>query len=129
MIDFESEIFTSIASVLREQFPGIYVTGEYVHKPPKLPAVMIEEMSNAVHTRAIDNGQIENAADVMYQVDVYSNRNKGRKEEVRAIIRAIDEQFSAMRFERSFLNPVPNMNDATIYRMTARYRKIMTNTI
>ena len=34
---------------------------------------------------------------------------------------AIDEQFALLGFTRSFLKPLPNLADATIYRITARY--------
>ena len=70
MIDIEFELFTDIASVLRTQFNGIFVAGEYVSQPPQFPAVSIVEMNNSVYQRGTDSGAIENYADVMYQVDV-----------------------------------------------------------
>jgi hypothetical protein len=129
MIDHEDKVFTIIATALRAEYgaSNIYVAPEYVPKPPKFPAVFIEQMDNAVYERATDNGDIENAATVMYQVDVYSNKNTGKKAQAKAIIASIDRQFAQMRFTRTFLNHVPNMNDATIYRMTARYRRMMTD--
>lgn len=68
-----------------------------------------------------DSGDIENFADVMYEANVYSNKAIGKKAECRAIAALIDEQMSALGFTRSFLNPIQNMNDATIYRMTGRW--------
>ena len=69
-----------------------------------------------------DSGCIENFADVMYQVDIFSNKNKGKKAECKSIAAFIDGMFARMGFTRSFLNPVPNMDDGTIYRMTGRWR-------
>ena len=37
----------------------------------------------------------------------------------------IDDEFSKVGFVRTFLNPVQNMNDATVYRMTGRYRAVV----
>lgn len=125
MIDRESEIFTTIATVLRTAFSGIYVAGEYVSQPPTFPAVLIVEVDNSVYQPGIDSGDIENFADVMYQVDVYSNKTRGKKAECKSIIAEIDTEFKKMGFRRTFLNPVQNMNDATIYRMTGRYRAII----
>lgn len=125
MIDIEFELFTAIATVLRTEFNGIFVAGEYVSQPPQFPAVSIVEMNNYVYERGVDSGAIENYVEVMYQVDVYSNLNTGKKAQAKAIIAAIDEQFARYGFTRTFLNPVPNMNDATIYRMTARYRGVV----
>lgn len=125
MIDLEAELFTEIADVLRAEFDGIFVSDEYVAQPPAFPAVSIVEADNTVHQATIDSGSMENHADVMYEVNVYSNKNKGKKAECRAIAGLLDEQFARMGFTRSFLNPTPNMNDARIYRITGRYRGVV----
>ena len=121
MIDIENELFTKIATALRTAFDGIYVVGEYVNAPSRFPAVYIVEQDNSVNRMGRDTGDIENFADVMYQVDIYSNKNKGKKSECKAIAAIVDEQFATLGFTRTFLNPVPNMDDATIYRMTGRW--------
>ena len=121
MIDIESQLFTRIANALRGEFQGIFVSSEYVRRPSSFPAVFIVERENTVNRAGRDSGSVENFADVMYQVDVYSNKNKGAKAEARAIAGFIDAQFAEMGFTRSFLNQIPNMDDATIYRMTGRW--------
>ena len=121
MIDIENELFTKIATVLRNKYSGIYVTGDYVAQPPKFPAVYISEMDNTVNRAGRDSGDMENYADVMYQVDVYSNRASGKRAQARDIMATVDAEFAALNFTRNFLNPVPNMNDATIYRLTGRW--------
>ena len=121
MINIEDELFTRIATALRAQFSDIYVVGEYVNAPPKFPAVYIVEQDNTVNRMGRDTSNIENFADVMYQVDIFSNKNKGKKAECKAIAAFVDEQFASIGFTRSFLNPVPNMDDGTIYRMTGRW--------
>lgn len=121
MIDIENELFTEIATAVRAEFPGAYVAGEYVNAPSKFPAVYIVEMDNTVNRATRDTGGIENFADVMYQVDVFSNKNKGKKAECKSIAAFIDVLFARMGFTRSFLNPVPNIDDGTIYRMTGRW--------
>lgn len=125
MIDVESQVFQKCADAFRAEYPNGFIAGEYVSQPPKFPAVSIVEMDNTVSARHRDTANIENFADVMYQVDVYSNLNKGKKAQAKAIIALIDEQFVQMGFTRTFLNPVQNMNDATIYRMTGRYQAVI----
>jgi hypothetical protein len=128
MIDVESAVFQKCADAFRAAYPNGFIAGEYVSQPPKFPAVMVVEMDNNVDERAIDNGNVENAVNVMYQVDVFSNLNKGKKAQAKAIIALIDEVLAQYRFIRTFCNPIQNMNDATIYRMTARYRRRITDT-
>lgn len=125
MIDVESQIFQKCAEAFRAAYPNGYIAGEYVPQPPKFPAVSIVEMDNTVYQRGIDSGAIENYANVMYQVDVYTNLNTGKKVQAKAIIALLDEVLSSLGFTRTFLNPVQNMNDATIYRMTGRYRAVV----
>lgn len=122
MIDIENAVFNTVATKVREQFPNIYMVGEYVKSPSSFPAVSLMEMDNAVRTDTIDSGSNENHANVMYEVDVYSNKTTGKKSECKAIIALIDQEMLALGFVRSTLTPVPNMNDSTIYRMVGRYR-------
>jgi hypothetical protein len=127
VIDVESKVFQKCADAFRAAYPNGYIAGEYVPQPPKFPAVSLVEMDNSVDNRAIDNGDIENAVNVMYQVDVYSNLNTGKKAQTKAIIALLDKVLSDYRFVRTFCNPVQNFDDATIYRMTARYTRRFTN--
>lgn len=125
MIDIESELFGLIASKTRIQFPKIFITGEYIKVPPSFPCVSIVEVDNQVYRNTRDTKSIENHAQVLYEVNVYSNKTKGKKSECKSIISFIDEQFEHYGFTRTMLNPVQNEGDATIYRMVARYRAIV----
>ena len=122
MIDIENQVFDRVASRVREQFPDIFMAGEYVKSPPSFPAVSLVEMDNGTRPDTIDSGSNENHVDVMYEVNVYSNKTAGKKSECKAIIALIDRELQATGFSRSTLTPVPNENDSTIYRMVGRYR-------
>ena len=122
MIDIENEVFDRVVKRVREQFPDIFMVGEYVMSPSSFPAVSLMEMDNAVREATIDSGSNENHANVMYEVNVYSNKTTGKKSECKAIIALIDMEMTAMGFVRSTLTPVPNEYDSAIYRMVGRYR-------
>ena len=122
MIDIENEVFDRVASRVREQFPNIFLTGEYVKSPSSFPAVSLVEMDNSVRESTADSGSNENHANVMYEVNVYSNKTTGKKSECKTIIALIDTEMTAMGFARSTLTPVQNEYDSTIYRIVGRYR-------
>jgi hypothetical protein len=122
VIDIENTVFNTVATKVREQYPDIYMVGEYVKSPSSFPAVSLVEMDNSTRIDTIDSGSSENHANVMYEVEVYSNKTTGKKSECRAIIALIDKKMIALGFARVTLTPVPNMNDSTIYRMVGRYR-------
>ena len=122
MIDIENEVFNRVATRVREQFPGIFMTGEYVNAPSSFPAVSLVEMDNAIRENTIDSGSSENHANVMYEANVYSNKAAGKKSECKTILALLDNEMTAIGFVRVTLTPVPNEYDSTIYRMVARYR-------
>lgn len=127
MIDIENEVFNRVATRVREQFPDIFIVGEYVSSPSSFPAVSLVEMDNSIREATIDSGSNENHANVMYEVNVYSNKTTGKKTECKEIIALIDNEMTAMGFVRSTITPVPNEYDSTIYRMVARYRAAVSN--
>ena len=122
MIDIETTVFNAVATRVREAYPNIFIAGEYVKSPSSFPAVSLIEMDNSIRTETIDSGSVENHVNVMYEVNVYSNKTVGKKSECKSIMALIDEILLAMGFSRSTLTPVPNEDDSTIYRMVGRYR-------
>lgn len=125
MIDCEFELFTIVATALRTSFPGVYVTGEYVRTPAKFPCVSIEERDNNVWRNGRSNDNYENYSAVMYEINVYSNKQTGKKAESKAIMEAADTVMKNLGFTRTMLSPTPNLADATIYRLTGRYSGIV----
>lgn len=125
MISCENPLFSAIAAVIRAQYSNSYVTGEYVPSPPQFPAVSIVEIDNYPYKRTRTNQTMEHEAVAVYEVNVYSNKAKGKKAECRAIAALVDDEFMKRGFERVSLAPIQNMNDATIYRMTGRYRGVV----
>lgn len=122
MIDIESRVYTPIAQMLREKFPGINVSGEYVKAPSVFPYVSVVEQDNYMTPEHLDNGAAEKFATLMYEVNVYSNKSGTRKSECREIMAAIDREMYIRNFTRISLSPIPNLENATIYRLVARYR-------
>jgi hypothetical protein len=125
MINVEAEIFTKVATQLREQFPKIFVTGEYVPAPSSFPCVSIVEIDNATYQQGQTQASADIFAAVTYEVNVYSNKTIGKKTECKNIAAVVDEILLSMNFTRSMLEPIQNMADATIYRMLGRYRAVV----
>lgn len=127
MIDLESPLLTEIAGVLRSTYKGITVYGEYVPAPAGFPSVSFVEMDNATYLPARTNRPVEQYAEVMYEVNVYSNLTRGKKDQAKAIMDTIDTLLQQYGFERITVQPIQNMNDATIYRMVGRYRAVVSD--
>ena len=125
MIDIETEIFNSISVKVREKYSQIFLTGEYVKSPPSFPCASIVEVDNQIYRNTRTTECIENHAQLLYEVNVYSNKHNGKKAECKEIAGFIDEILMGLNFTRTMLEPVPNQDNATIYRMLRRYRAVI----
>ena len=76
MINIENEVFSLVSTRVREKYPDIYMTGEYVRSPSSFPHASLVEMDNTTYTSTQTGCGDENHASVMYEVDVYSNKTK-----------------------------------------------------
>lgn len=125
MIQIESEIFNIIANAVRTAYPGAFVVGEYVKAPPRFPCISIEESDNSAYDKTQTSDSLENHVSVTYEVNIYSNKASGKKSECKAIASLIDNEFATLGFSRTMLQPIPNLEDATIYRMVGRYQGVV----
>lgn len=71
---------------------------------------------------------IENGVSVMWDMNVYSNKTAGKKAEAKAIANTADSVFAEIGFTRTFREQVPNINNATIYRIVCRYEAVIDKT-
>ena len=124
MIDIENIVFTRLATALRTAYSGITVYSEYVEVPAAFPCVSIVEADNSVLERTRDLSGVEHHANVMYEINVYTNDANGKKSKAKAIADVIDTQMSAMLFTRTFRRQTPNV-DRSIYRVTLRYQGVV----
>lgn len=131
MIDIENEVFTLVATALRAAYSKIFVTGEYVKAPSSFPCVSLVQASNTTHRATQTSTEMENHADIMFEVNIYSNKETGKKTECKAIAAIVDDKMKSLGFDRAMLQPISNLNDTSIYRMTGRYRAVVSkdNTI
>lgn len=124
MIDIETEIFNGIAKKLRNKYgENFKVYGETVLSPSEFPCACIEESDNYAYTRSQDSGSFENHAELVYDVNIYSNKRNRKKTECKEILKIIDEYFTGIGFTRITKNPI-SLDDATKYRLFARYSAV-----
>lgn len=124
MIDYENEIYSIVASALREQFEGISVYSKLNLSPASFPCVCFVEADNAVYRKSQDSGSMERHAEVMYEVNVMSSKSSGAKAECKAIFSVIDSIMAEHTFTR--MTKLPVDEEAPImYRLCGRYRGVV----
>lgn len=118
MTQIENEIFTELYTLLTTTYNGIFVTSEYTPVPDQFPCVFIEEADN--YTVSLNGSNKGEVSTVMYEINVFSDLQNGRKSECKKIIKTIDDYMTLRGFTRTVCRPIQNI-DPSIYRMLARY--------
>jgi hypothetical protein len=123
VIDFSNEIFNTVAKHLRSLYKGIQVIGEYVKTPTKFPTVTIDEISNIpIH---LDSAKVNKYADVVYRVQVFSNKENGKRAEARQIYASVDEKLMELGLFAKSFTTTPAIYNSEIYSITSTYGGII----
>ena len=125
MIDVNNEVFTTVAKSVRANHTGTTVTGEYTRRPSKFPTVTLDETSNVVVGWLEDSSNEEKFAGVTYRLQVFSNKQSGKKAEARAIFATADAEMRRMGFRRVTYTTTPEIYESTIYQITATYEAVV----
>jgi hypothetical protein len=124
MIDYQNEIFTAVATAVRAKHKGASVSGEYIRKPSKFPAVALDEIENVTVDELVDSSDKENYSGLRYRLQVFSNKVGGKKAEARTIFATADDVLCGLGFRRVTYSTTPEIYDSTIYSITATYEAI-----
>ena len=125
MIDFNNEVFTAVATVVRNAYPGTTVLSEYARKPSQFPAVTVEEISNVMVDHLEDSSNEERYAGVTYRIQVFSNKQSGKRTEARTIFATVDTELRRLGFRRVTYTTTPGIYESTIYNINATYEAVV----
>ena len=123
MIDIENIVVDKVIERLTNSFENITVSSEETKTPASFPAVLILEKSNTVYLDSRDENK-ENHANIMFQADIYDNDVDDKKATCKRISSELDSIMQEMGFTRTMCEPIANLEDATIYRITMRFTAV-----
>ena len=121
MIDKENEVYTRVRERVLQEFPEATMDSSYQPVPSGFPHITLYQGDASVPQSLLDTSTHPKFESLMFDVQVYSNKTNRKKQECKQIMEIIDTALSEMNMRRTILTPVPNLNDASIYRLTARY--------
>lgn len=125
MIDFNNEVFTTVATDVRDNHAGVTVVGESTRKPSKFPTVTLDETENVMVNQLEDSSKEEKFAGVTYKLQVFSNKLSGKKAEARAIFATADAAMRRLGFRRVTFAVTPEIYESTIYQINATYEAVI----
>lgn len=126
MIDIEPQIFDKVYNAVISKYPNADIVGETVLAPSVFPCVSIEEADNYATRNTRDSSGNDNHADLMYEVNVYTNKTVGKKAECKDIFNIVNDTLSGLGFTRQSKIPI-QMDDSTKYRLTGRFIATVSN--
>ena len=124
MINVMNEVFNTVATSVRGVHEGVTVTGEYTRQPSTFPTVTLDENQNVMIDRLEDSSGEERFAGLGYRLQVFSNKQSGKKAEARAIFATADQVMRELGFRRITYTTTPEIYESTIYSITATYEAV-----
>ena len=124
MIDFENEIFTAVATAVRSAHSGTTIKSEYLRSPASFPTVALSETDNVNVDALMDSSGEEKYAGLGYRLQVFSNKEGGKKSEAKAIFKTADAILCGMGFRRRTYTTTPEIYNSTIFSIMATYEAI-----
>ena len=121
MIDKENEVYTLVKKAIIAEYPNADISSIYVPTVATFPHISIVQTDSVENTEYMDSSNTEKLVTLNFQIDIYSNDFTKAKTECKKILNIVDNTLKRKNFRRTVLTPVPNQNDATIYRLTAQY--------
>lgn len=122
MIDKSNEIFTLVATKLRDEFQGIKVIGESIGVPTEFPTVTIDETYNVPIEE--DTRILNQYAHVRYRVQVFTTGNTKRSN-ARKIYKVVDEVLQGINLKCKSMSTLPEIYNSNIYQITSSYEAII----
>ena len=123
MIDNASEIFTKITSALKNEDSNVRTSSVYTNSPSSYPFVSIEMISNGVYERGIDSKDIENFANIDYEINVVATGDT-KMSKCKKLLQVADNFMKSIGFTRIVMTPMQDQNE-TKYRLLARYEGVV----
>lgn len=122
MIDIESKVIDTIQKAVFAFNPKAVVEDRYTASAASYPFVTVYEQNSSAPTRYEEYSDNELYTALNYEVQIYTN-DRYKKATARQLAFLIDGKMREMGFNRTFMNPIPNV-DRTIYRIAMRYTAI-----
>lgn len=119
MIDVSNRVLSNVKVYIADICKN--VQSDSTKSPSSFPALSVEQIDNP--DIAVDLENSENAAISTIEIQAFSNKNIT---EAKTIINKVCDAMRIMGYERRYgPSKIRNASDTNIYRMTARFRRIV----
>lgn len=125
MIDYQSKIYTFVATSIKAAHPDTKVSSEYTRSRSETKCVTCEEIENTDVQSLNDSSRQEGYARLKYRIQAYSSAQKGKKAEARAIFSTADKAIKQLGFIRKTYATTPDLYESTGCEIIATYEAVI----
>ncbi len=125
MTDIENIIINRIDTALTTAGYTDILGSTYQDVPASFPWVFFEQSDSYESVDKHNSSRTNNFDTVVFEADIYSNKNNGAKAECKAIEQIIDAEMVALGFSRTTAQPMKPTSDLYKARLFARYRGVV----
>jgi len=126
-LSIENEVIDTVTKAIRAVYSTVKIYDDYPDITDTLPCVTINQAEDSTYQPSMTSGNTENHILVAFDINIYTNKSEGKKQEAKAIANTIKTSMSGMGFIRTFNSPLPNPNDISIYRRNMKYSAVVSN--
>lgn len=130
MIDvfaLQKELQTLIFTPIHNDYSECAMLNAFTSAPPKFPCVAIVLADNGTTSHMRDSSGDDNFHDITLTIDVYSNLVNGKKTQAESIMNIVRGVLLPKNFRQISCRSRSNMNDATVYKLTATFTATVDN--
>ena len=115
------EIYTMVANAVLANYPTCFFTNAFIYAPSKFPCVALVLSDDGTRYDTRDSSKQDKFRDITVTVDVFSNKADGKKTEAEDIMQIVFDTLFPLNFHQVSCRPASNMNNASIYKITATF--------
>ena len=123
MINIVNELYTDLVNALATYDTSIKTSSVYQNVPSNYPFVSFEEIDNSVNEKGSDCCEIENFANVDFEVNIYT-KDPQKKSKGDKIADVVDTLLKSKGLFRRTKNALQDTNETT-YRIVMRYSGVV----
>ena len=121
MFRIEREIFTKTANAVLADYPTCRIVNAFIYAPDNFPCVAIVFSDDGMTYKMRDSSKADNFRDISITIDVFSNKQDGKKTEAEDIMQTVIDTLIPYNFTMVSCKPASNINNASNYRITATF--------
>lgn len=121
VFEIEQEIQTLIFNAVLTDYKNCVITNATIAAPSKFPCLGVVLSDNGTTQSMRDSSGEDNYHDITIRVDVWSNKTNGKQAEAEGIMNIVRGVVLPLNFRQVSCRPTSDINNATVYRLTAEF--------